>query len=79
MTGGYQQMHNREKKLKESGTFVAGPIIIIKSYQHCFQQLLITLLLNITACYDHIRDIVHIIQAMKVTRGVIFFQGKSIR
>jgi len=25
MAGGYQQMHNREKKLKESGTFAAGP------------------------------------------------------
>jgi hypothetical protein len=23
MTGGYQQMHNREKKLKESGRFAA--------------------------------------------------------
>ena len=58
--------------------FVACPVTIIKSYQHCFQQLLITLLLTITECYEHIPDIVHIIQALKVTRGGIFFQGKSI-
>jgi hypothetical protein len=25
MAGGYQQMHNREKKLKESGMFAARP------------------------------------------------------
>jgi hypothetical protein len=25
MAGGYQQMHNRGKKLKESGMFAAGP------------------------------------------------------
>jgi hypothetical protein len=49
MAGGYQQMHNRGKKLKESGMFVASPRNNHKSYQHCFQQLLITLLLNITA------------------------------
>jgi len=79
MAGGYQQMHNREKKLKESRMFVACPRKIIRSYQHSFQQMLITLLLDITGCYDHILDIVHINQALKVTRGGIFFQGKSIR
>jgi hypothetical protein len=79
MAGGYQQMHNREKKLKESGTFVACPATTTQSYQHGFQQMLITLLLDITVSYNHILDIVHINQALKVTRGGIFFQGKSIR
>jgi hypothetical protein len=50
-----------------------------ESYQHGFQQLLITLLPCITGSYGHIRDIVHIFQALKVTRGDIFFQGKSIQ
>jgi hypothetical protein len=79
MAGGYQQLHNRGKKQKNQVCLQPVPAIIIKSYQHCFQQLLITLLLNITVSYEHLRDIVHIIQALKVTRGDIFFQGKSIR
>ena len=72
-------MHNREKKLKESGTFVACPAAAAQSYQHGFQQMLITLLLDITVSYNHIPDIVHINQALKVTRADSFFQGKSIR
>jgi hypothetical protein len=34
---------------------------------------------DITICYSHILDIVHIFQALKITRGGIFFQGKSIQ
>jgi hypothetical protein len=79
MAGGYQQMHNRGEKLKESRMVVACPRKIIRSYQHGFQQMLITLLLYITIGYDHMLDIVHIFQGLKVIRGGIFFQGKSIQ
>jgi hypothetical protein len=79
MAGGYQQMLTGKKAKRISYVCSRTHATIIKSYQHGFQQMLITLLSYNTASYEHIVDIVHINQALKVTRGGIFFQGKSIR